>query len=406
MPIFVQGYPDDGRWSREDGSAQSSSYRQHITALSVMESVKAQLQNDAAEFVACQASLLVIVPVQGQPQEQEVCGQVEKCMVDVSHQLQKRFQFGVSKAHCGAEQLSCAYREAMRRAAIVQEQLSGRSEDVSLSSQLKQNMHMADLIYVEKYAGAFACFRQMVHTLSQQKSLRLRNQQVSCLLSLTLCMLLETNKANVSLIEQMEGDVTDLILLKEEGEIVERWGQVFSRLATRQDESLGGRYSEQFASIYQYMRAHFRESELSLSFLAGEFNMSISTHSREFQKNLGQGFLECLHGIRIEAAKYEIEHTSAPLSDIAEAVGYTNTLTMTRAFKKYLGSTPGAFRKKTAGPGAWPPFPPQKKAHSAGLFLSGASFPSAGNNGRYGVFCIRGLCPVQGIAPAADHERC
>ena len=73
--------------------------------------------------------------------------------------------------------------------------------------------------------------------------------------------------------------------------------------------------------------------------------MSVSTLSREFQKNLGQGFLESLHRLRIEAAKYEIEHTNVPLSDITVAVGYTNTLTMTRAFKKYMGSTPSVFRK-------------------------------------------------------------
>lgn len=344
--VVIALYPDDGRWSHEDGSAQASSYRQHITALSVMESIKAQLQNDSAEFVAFQACLLVIVPAQDQEQEADVCHQVEQCLMDVSHQLQKRFQVGLSKAHCGAQELSHAYHEAMKRAAIVQEQQSGRSEDVSLSSQLKQNMHMADLIYVEKYAGAFACFREMIHTLSGQKSARLRNQQISCLLSLTLCMLLETNGINASVIEQMDVDVTDLISLKDEEEIIARWGEVFGTLENHQDVRLCGRYSEQFASIYQYMRAHFRDSELSLSFLADEFNMSMSTLSREFQKNLGQGFLECLHGIRIEAARYEIEHTNAPLSDIAISVGYTNTLTMTRAFKKYLGCTPGVFRKK------------------------------------------------------------
>ena len=123
-------------------------------------------------------------------------------------------------------------------------------------------------------------------------------------------------------------------------------GKVFGLLEAHQDKRIRGQYSEQFASIYQYMHAHFRDSGLSLTALAEEFGMSVSTLSREFQKNLGQGFLDSLHQMRIEEAKYAIENTNASLNDIAISVGYTNTLTMTRAFKKYLGCTPGSFRKK------------------------------------------------------------
>ena len=50
--------------------------------------------------------------------------------------------------------------------------------------------------------------------------------------------------------------------------------------------------------------------------------------------------------MRIEEAKYAIENTNASLNYIAISLGYNNTLTMTRAFKNYLGCTPGSFRKK------------------------------------------------------------
>lgn len=55
----------------------------------------------------------------------------------------------------------------------------------------------------------------------------------------------------------------------------------------------------------------------------------MSTLSREFQKNLGKGFLETLHQMRIEEARAEIENTELSLNQVAEAVGYTNVLTMT-----------------------------------------------------------------------------
>lgn len=88
------------------------------------------------------------------------------------------------------------------------------------------------------------------------------------------------------------------------------------------------------------MITHFHDPALSLSMLSAEFGMSMSTLSREFQKNLGKGFLETLHQMRIEEARAEIENTELSLNQIAEAVGYTNVLTMTRAFKKYYGRRP------------------------------------------------------------------
>ena len=186
----------------------------------------------------------------------------------------------------------------------------------------------------------------MVETILQQKGRHLRAQQLSSLLQLTLTMVTETNEFNANLLEQSGVDTAELCQADEEDKVLERWESVFSQLEMNKSEQIHGQYSSQFAAVYQYMLAHFRDPGLSLSMLAEEFGMSISTLSREFQKNLGQGFLESLHHMRIETARYEIEHTATPLSEIATAVGYTNTLTMTRAFKKYLNCTPGVFRKK------------------------------------------------------------
>ena len=272
---------------------------------------------------------------------------VERWTMDLSVQLQKRFRFGVSPVQSGAESLHPAYRKVMQSAALVEEKESGRSQDICLNTLIRQNLHMSELVYMEHYNSAFACFKEMADTLYQQKSRRLRNQQLSGLMSLTLCMLMETSSENNALLQKAGIDIGALTQPEDdEAELLAEWEKVFGLLEAHQDKRIRGQYSEQFASIYQYMHAHFRDSGLSLTALAEEFGMSVSTLSREFQKNLGQGFLDSLHQMRIEEAKYAIENTNASLNDIAISVGYTNTLTMTRAFKKYLGCTPGSFRKK------------------------------------------------------------
>ena len=339
-------YPDDGRWVQANASQQENSYRNQVTVTAVQELLKTQIQDVQAEFLMLEECLLVIIPVQEDAAEEAMQQRVEFWVMNIGVHMNKRFRFGISKVNEGYESFGWAYHEAMRHAALIEERESGRSEDISLNVLLKQNMNMADLVYMERYEEAFACLKEMIETLAKQKSRHLRSQQLASLLSVTYCMLTETNKTNISLLEQMNLDVSELMKPESEGEILRKWEKVFNLLESHKQQRIHGQYSGQFASIYQYMHMHFRDPDFSLSMLAEKFDMSVSTISREFQKNLGQGFLESLHMMRIDAAKYEIEHTGVPLSDIAAAVGYTNTLTMTRAFKKYMGNTPSTYRKK------------------------------------------------------------
>ena len=156
-------------------------------------------------------------------------------------------------------------------------------------------------------------------------------------------MLMETNPDNAVVLESIGlerlKETSDLLRLKSV------WKSVFADLCGRQENKNLGQYSTQFMIIYQYVQAHFRNPDLSLSLLSEEFGLSLSTLSREFQKNLGEGFLDSLHRIRIDAARHEIQYSKKTIAEVAASVGYSNTLTMTRAFKKYLGTTPGAFRK-------------------------------------------------------------
>ena len=57
------------------------------------------------------------------------------------------------------------------------------------------------------------------------------------------------------------------------------------------------------------------------------------------------GFLDYLHGLRLDKAEELLRTTQLPIPDVAASVGYGSALTMTRAFKRYRETTPGAYRK-------------------------------------------------------------
>lgn len=66
--------------------------------------------------------------------------------------------------------------------------------------------------------------------------------------------------------------------------------------------------------------------------------------SRFFKKQAGCGVLDYIHEIRIREAKRLMAETDSSIKDISEQVGYYNSLTFIRAFKRQEGCTPGQYR--------------------------------------------------------------
>lgn len=106
-------------------------------------------------------------------------------------------------------------------------------------------------------------------------------------------------------------------------------------------------YSQRFEGIQKYIMEHYRDDNLSAQKVADAFGISMSSLSREIKNNTGVAFSDYLHQLRIRQAKQELRETDLPLRIIAANVGYSNDLTMMRAFKRYEGMTPSEYRNGT-----------------------------------------------------------
>ncbi|MCU6711318.1 helix-turn-helix domain-containing protein [Paenibacillus sp. J5C_2022] len=99
-------------------------------------------------------------------------------------------------------------------------------------------------------------------------------------------------------------------------------------------------------SILSYIQEHYYESELSLDQLAKQFQLTPPYISKLFKEHTERNFIDYLIEIRIAASKQFLLDKSMKVNDVAEAVGYTNTRSFLRAFKKYTGLTPTEFREQ------------------------------------------------------------
>lgn len=86
--------------------------------------------------------------------------------------------------------------------------------------------------------------------------------------------------------------------------------------------------------ICDYIDKNYSDQALNISFFAYRFNMNSAYIGRRFKEVMGFGILEYIHKRRIEEAQRLID-SGLKLKDVAERVGFSNTLTMRRAFERY-----------------------------------------------------------------------
>ncbi|MCC8101064.1 MAG: AraC family transcriptional regulator [Clostridiales bacterium] len=88
--------------------------------------------------------------------------------------------------------------------------------------------------------------------------------------------------------------------------------------------------------------------DINISEVADHLEISYAYLSKIYKAQYGEGekLLDYLNRIRIEKARKLLLSTDLPLNDIARQVGYNNTQSLARFFKKYENMTPGDYRKR------------------------------------------------------------
>lgn len=103
----------------------------------------------------------------------------------------------------------------------------------------------------------------------------------------------------------------------------------------------------QSRTVYDKVKAYIEKNyrnELSLDRAATVVELSPSYLSFVFREVSGKNFVDFVNEYRIERAKELLKSSSMNMSEIAERVGYANSNTFIKVFKKYEGVTPGMFR--------------------------------------------------------------
>lgn len=101
---------------------------------------------------------------------------------------------------------------------------------------------------------------------------------------------------------------------------------------------------ETIIQIQNWLESHYQQS-INFSLLAEKFELSSRSLNRRFKNALDQTPIDYLHKIRINAAKDLLQNTNLAINEIADRIGCPDPSYFTCLFKKYLHTTPMAYRK-------------------------------------------------------------
>lgn len=106
---------------------------------------------------------------------------------------------------------------------------------------------------------------------------------------------------------------------------------------------MNDREEKYVSQVIEYIENHYKE-DIDVNTLADELYISYSHLRKIFRENMGTSLTSFINKRRIKEAKILLKETDMTIYDMAINLGYNSDQTFTRFFKKYEGTTPGAYR--------------------------------------------------------------
>ena len=113
-------------------------------------------------------------------------------------------------------------------------------------------------------------------------------------------------------------------------------------LKNRKSAASVGKMTEFISNACQYLRDH---DDIRLEAVAQHFGYSHEHFSRKFHAELGISYKHYCEKIKMQKFIRACEGNDVSLSEIAAALGYSDTSSFVRAFKRIYGIAPGAYRR-------------------------------------------------------------
>ncbi len=203
-----------------------------------------------------------------------------------------------------------------------------RSREVKLVDEVLQKMYRLEIASnspdAKDYCFAIVC-KVLTDYHESWRDFRISSEDVSKVFS---------NESTEIRYQKLVGLFTDIINTETEETVAEETDSI-----AHDSYILGAK---------RYISAHLKE-DISISAIANHLNISSSYFNRIFKLHTNMTPLQYVTYFRISKAKDLLCNTQMNIQDIATEIGYLETRTFIRNFKKIEGATPTEYKNSQAG---------------------------------------------------------
>lgn len=284
---------------------------------------------------------------------------IRKCLTIYKNLLNLKVNIGASKLHKDCEALAKAYNEA----AQVLSFQSFWGKDYESFAFYEETNREYDTIY--SYDSQLMEKQKKLYNLMVSKEYEQAAEFLNQILDETFikdihCM--DINKCRMfSLINTVYSCLSDIVG-RSDGEFFKKlnpmermlkansiesarhiMNDIFREITDHLKECLTNEYPNWVQEIIDFIEQDYSDPNLNVSILADKLNMNLSYVGRTFKNYTGYGITDMIHIRRLEECKRRLL-LGESVREAAESIGYLDSKSLIRIFKKYEGITPGQYK--------------------------------------------------------------
>ncbi|WP_309119347.1 helix-turn-helix domain-containing protein [Paenibacillus sp.] len=141
---------------------------------------------------------------------------------------------------------------------------------------------------------------------------------------------------------------SNLLNVESKAQLQTKIVDLFARLAEYQRSAEAEEEVPLADRLFEYIHSHYH-LDLSLQHIADHFKVSQGYVGRMFKERTGENFKDYLNMYRVKMAKSVLDERPVRIDELSRMVGCNNAVTFTRMFKKYEGTSPSQYARRSGG---------------------------------------------------------
>ncbi len=291
--------------------------------------------------------LSVLFGFETMEQAEELPTQVEQIIEKLTESGASDLKSGIGRTYWEEKDIHFSYVQSLYSVLTSKEMVTFYNNISQDFNALSYSTELENKLVNSTKHGEIRQIQQIFEHIREEnfKKRHLSNSMGRILISNVVATLIKVYK-DIILNEELEEVVGRILRLESVSEALDCLEAEFIRIGEESAHSRDEREENYQKRLIAYVEQNYSNPQLGVAMAAEEFTLSENYFSQLFKDVMKESFSNYLENMRLEKAKELIDEGTYNLEQIAGMVGYQNSGTFRRAFKRVTGISPSAWKSR------------------------------------------------------------